>query len=86
MGTLSYGVYAWHGYLMASIDRLATDWVTLLLACAAGAYVSYRWVELPALKLKRWQGVGTHTENPVGPPDMLAPSRETSAAPGRGKW
>lgn len=84
MGTLSYGIYAWHAYLMASIDRLSTDWVTLLLASVAIAYVSYRWVELPALKLKRWQGAGRQAENPEAPPGVLAPSEDTSAGAGRG--
>lgn len=54
MGTLSYGIYAWHAFLMSNITWLSTDWVALLIASAAIAYVSYRWVELPALKLKRW--------------------------------
>ncbi len=54
MGTLSYGIYAWHAYLMSNIKQLSTEWVALLFASAAIAYLSYRWVELPALKLKRW--------------------------------
>jgi peptidoglycan/LPS O-acetylase OafA/YrhL len=54
MGTLSYGIYAWHAYLMSNVKSLSTNWVALLFASAAIAYVSYRWVELPALKLKRW--------------------------------
>jgi peptidoglycan/LPS O-acetylase OafA/YrhL len=55
MGTLSYGIYAWHSYLMSSIAWLSTNWLALLLTSIAFAYVSYRWLELPALKLKRWQ-------------------------------
>lgn len=82
MGTLSYGIYAWHAYLMASIDWLSTDWAALLLASVAIAYVSYRWVELPALKLKRWQGAGRQTEKPVPSPGVLASS--SGAGAGRG--
>ena len=84
MGTLSYGIYAWHAYLMASIERLSANWLALLLASVAIAYVSYRWVELPALKLKRWQAAGRQAENPVGPPGALPLSGDTSAGAGRG--
>lgn len=84
MGTLSYGIYAWHAYLMASIDRLSADWAALLFASVAIAYVSYRWVELPALKLKRWQGAGRQAEKPEAPPGVLAPSEDRSAGAGRG--
>ncbi len=55
LGTLSYGIYAWHAYLMATFVGLATNWHLLLLISIASAYVSYRIIELPALKLKRWQ-------------------------------
>jgi peptidoglycan/LPS O-acetylase OafA/YrhL len=84
MGTLSYGIYAWHAYLMSSVDWLSTDWAALLLASVAIAYVSYRWVELPALKLKRWQGAGRQAEKPMVSPGVLAPSTDTSVGAGRG--
>lgn len=57
MGTLSYGIYAWHAYLMSYIDWLTSnDWFALLLFSTAFAYVTYRRVELPSMRLKRWQG------------------------------
>jgi peptidoglycan/LPS O-acetylase OafA/YrhL len=54
LGALSYGIYAWHAYLMSSIVWLSTSCLSLLIASVAAAYVSYKWVELPALKFKRW--------------------------------
>lgn len=84
MGTLSYGIYAWHAYLMSSIEGLSTDWVALLLVSIAIAYASYRGVELPALKLKRWQGTPNQQEKADASPGVLAPSRDTSASAGRG--
>lgn len=55
MGTLSYGIYAWHAYLMSSILWLSTHWWGLLPTSIAIAFASYQWVESPSLKLKRWQ-------------------------------
>jgi peptidoglycan/LPS O-acetylase OafA/YrhL len=55
MGTLSYGIYAWHAFLMSSVDDLSGRWSALLAASIGLAYLSYRVVESPALKLKRWQ-------------------------------
>lgn len=84
MGTLSYGIYAWHAYLMSSIGWLSTDWAALLLVSVSMAYLSYRWVELPALKLKRWQGAGRQAEKPGGPPGVqpLPGNANAGARPG----
>lgn len=53
VGVLSYGVYAWHGYILTyypwTLDRLLTVVALSLL----GAYVTYRLVERPAHRLKR---------------------------------
>jgi peptidoglycan/LPS O-acetylase OafA/YrhL len=78
MGTLSYGIYAWHAYLMSSIDWLTRDLTSLLLASVAIAYISYRWVELPALKLKRWQGTGVDAGKMEVLPGRPAPFADTS--------
>lgn len=83
MGTLSYGIYAWHAYLMASIDWLSTNWMALLAASITIAGVSYRWVELPALKLKRWQGAARQAEKPAPSPGVLAPSGDPGSGAGR---
>jgi peptidoglycan/LPS O-acetylase OafA/YrhL len=84
MGTLSYGVYAWHAYLMSNVEWLSVNWWALLLASVAIAYVSYRWLELPALRLKRWQGVGRQAEKLKIPAGVLPHSTDTSAGAGRG--
>jgi peptidoglycan/LPS O-acetylase OafA/YrhL len=63
LGTISYGLYVFHAPALALTERLlrgstptpAFDWrialaLTLTILCAA---LSYRYVELPFLKLKR---------------------------------
>jgi peptidoglycan/LPS O-acetylase OafA/YrhL len=81
LGTLSYGIYAWHAYLMATFEGLSTSWPGLLLASVAFAYVSYRWIELPALRLKRWQGTGRESAKPEVISTLLpAPEDAGSAA------
>lgn len=63
MGTLSYGIYAWHAFLMSNFDGLLDRWSALLAASIGFAYLSYRIVELPALKLKRWQPSSSDPEH-----------------------
>lgn len=53
LGTLSYGIYAWHSYLMKYVPYLEAHVVVLIVVTTIMAYVSYRLVERPALKLKR---------------------------------
>jgi peptidoglycan/LPS O-acetylase OafA/YrhL len=53
LGTLSYGIYAWHAYLMKYVPWTADRVVALSLLSIAIAYVSYRVVERPALRQKR---------------------------------
>ena len=55
IGTLSYGIYAWHAYLLTQAAWLSGHAVLLLVASVTVAYLSYRLIELPALKLKKWQ-------------------------------
>jgi peptidoglycan/LPS O-acetylase OafA/YrhL len=83
MGTLSYGIYAWHAYLMSSIPWLSTNWVALLLSSVAISYVSYRGVELPALRLKRWQGAASKVGGSAALPDVLPSSGASGLGAGR---
>ena len=53
LGTLSYGIYAWHSYLMKYIAPLSDNPLALIVVSIAAAYVSYRFIESPALKQKR---------------------------------
>lgn len=53
LGTISYGIYAWHGYLLAFVPRLEHNTIVTVCASLAVAYVSYRLVEKPALQLKK---------------------------------
>lgn len=53
LGILSYGVYAWHGYMLKYIPLASHDILTLISITVLTAYFSYRIVEKPALKLKR---------------------------------
>lgn len=53
LGTLSYGLYAWHGYWMKYYPVLADQTLLLIAVSLFSAYVSYRLIEVPALKLKR---------------------------------
>jgi peptidoglycan/LPS O-acetylase OafA/YrhL len=55
MGTLSYGIYAWHAYLLTHVPWLSGHAVLLLVASITVAYLSYRLIELPAFRLKQWQ-------------------------------
>ena len=53
LGTLSYGIYAWHGYLMKYLPELSDKPFVLILISVGVAYLSYRYIESPALRLKR---------------------------------
>ncbi len=53
LGTLSYGVYEWHSYLMKYIPQISEHAIPLIAISIFTAYVTYRLIELPALKLKR---------------------------------
>jgi peptidoglycan/LPS O-acetylase OafA/YrhL len=53
LGTLSYGLYAWHGYWMKSVPGLLDSAVILTVLSLISAYVTYRGIEIPALKLRR---------------------------------
>lgn len=52
LGILSYGVYALHGGLIKYIPSLQQNAFLLLVISISLAYVSYRLIEKPALKLK----------------------------------
>jgi peptidoglycan/LPS O-acetylase OafA/YrhL len=56
LGTLSYGLYAWHPYVMKYIPWTTDHLVPLIIASIAAAYVTYRLVERRALQLKRHPG------------------------------
>lgn len=53
LGILAYGVYAQHGYLLKYIPWMSDHVIVFIVASIFMAYVSYRLIELPALKLKR---------------------------------
>ena len=59
IGARSYGIYLWHYPLIVFIDRELSSWganprrVLAVAACAAITEGSFRWVERPALRLKR---------------------------------
>jgi peptidoglycan/LPS O-acetylase OafA/YrhL len=55
LGTLSYGIYAWHSYLMKFIPAISNRVFILVAASIAVAYISYRLIESPALKLKQYR-------------------------------
>lgn len=56
LGTLSYGLYAWHPYVMKYIPWTTDHLVVLIIASIGAAYVTYRIVERRALQLKRHPG------------------------------
>jgi peptidoglycan/LPS O-acetylase OafA/YrhL len=60
LGTLSYGVYAWHGYIIKYISWTAEHMVVLILLSVALSYVSYFVIERPALAHKK------HSANAAG--------------------
>lgn len=53
LGTLSYGIYAWHGYLIKymPVDSALTP--ALLASSIVAAYLSFRFIESPMLRHKR---------------------------------
>ena len=53
LGTLSYGIYAWHAYLMKYLPELSDKPFMLIVISVGVAYLSYRFIESPALRLKR---------------------------------
>ncbi len=54
IGTLAYGIYAIHGYLLKNFPLVFKDTLTLVISSVLLAYMTYRLIELPALKLKRY--------------------------------
>ena len=54
LGVLSYGIYAWHLVLMQNIPTLAHNVLAIMILSIAAAHVTYRIIEAPALKLKRY--------------------------------
>lgn len=55
LGTISYGVYAWHSYLMKYVPYVSDYVSVLILSSVLAAYATYRLVESPALRLKRYR-------------------------------
>ena len=53
LGTVSYGVYAWHGYVMNYVPWTADHVVVLSTVSVGLAYTSYRLLERPALARKK---------------------------------
>jgi len=53
LGTLSYGIYAQHAFVMKFVPWLSDNVMLLILSSLALAYLTYRLVEVPALRLKR---------------------------------
>jgi peptidoglycan/LPS O-acetylase OafA/YrhL len=54
LGTLSYGIYAWHGYFLQYHQWFSNQTTATIVVSFLAAYVSYRLIEAPALKLKRY--------------------------------
>jgi peptidoglycan/LPS O-acetylase OafA/YrhL len=52
IGILSYGIYAWHSYLIKYVPLISFDLLRLTIATVVFAFFSYRLIELPALKIK----------------------------------
>lgn len=53
IGTLAYGIYAIHGYLIKSFPSIFDAPIILTVSSLCLAYITYRTIERPALKLKR---------------------------------
>lgn len=53
LGMLSYGIYAQHAYLIKFVPWLSDNLILLILSSLALAYLTYRLVEIPTLRLKR---------------------------------
>lgn len=87
MGTLSYGIYAWHAYLLTCLPAyLRTDAASLsgnvlllFLVSVSAAYFSYRLIELPALRMKQWQRSEIDTDHHLSslPEDIFVPPHPT---------
>lgn len=60
LGTLSYGIYAWHPLLMRFIDNIQVQpfyisiSILILLITIVIATISFKVIEIPALKLRRY--------------------------------
>lgn len=52
LGTVSYGIYAWHAYFIESFG-MEGKLIMLIGITLLASYFSYRFIELPALRLKR---------------------------------
>ena len=59
LGMLSYGMYAWHASVMKYIPWTEEHLPALILISLAAAYLTYRLIERPALRLKRHPAVTT---------------------------
>lgn len=53
LGTLSYGLYAWHPYVMKYVPWTVDHLSALIGASLGAAYTTYRLIERRALRLKR---------------------------------
>jgi len=53
IGTLAYGIYAIHGYLMKNFPTVFDAPIILASSSLCFAYITYQLIERPALKLKR---------------------------------
>jgi peptidoglycan/LPS O-acetylase OafA/YrhL len=53
LGTVSYGIYAWHGLLATYLPWSGKHLATLIALSIGAAYLSYRLIERPALALRR---------------------------------
>lgn len=53
LGTLSYGLYAWHGYFLANFPSTSGSLFGLTLISLAGAFATYQLVERPSQRWRR---------------------------------
>lgn len=53
IGTLSYGIYAWHAYGLKYSAFLAQNLSALILASCLAALGTYLFIERPALSFRR---------------------------------
>jgi peptidoglycan/LPS O-acetylase OafA/YrhL len=65
LGTVSYGVYAWHAYLMTTVPWFVDHVVIVSAASIAVAHLSYRFLERPALARKKHAALPSTETLPV---------------------
>ncbi len=88
LGRVSYGLYIWHTMVIETVTRYGSTWgwgTRLVVSVGATASIvglSWRFVETPALKLKRrWEVRGIGPSPAVGELDLAVTGHPGSLAP-----